>query len=265
MSDARRELEKRARNAILQEAFFRWESAVNMAFILIGTVVVPSFWWVFVALGVVLELVLGISTMRNPSINAKAVATIFEREFRPREIRSDELRQKTKKALEYLRRIEETVGQTKEGTLRDRLKRTTDEVIDWVEAIHRLADRVDKYYGNRLIARDMMSVPKTIAKLRQRLAQEDDPSVRTQLEQTIADRERQLANLDNLQNTMEKAELQLERTLSALGTVYSQLLVLDTKGESAGRARRLQEEISEQVHQLQDITSAMDEVYAEET
>ena len=263
MSEARRQLEKRARNAILQEAFFRWQSAVNIAGMLVLSVAFPSLWWLFVALGVVLELVIGVSTMRNPAINAKAVATIFQREFQPKQIQSAQLRQKTAKALEYLRRIEESVAQTKEGVLRDRLKRTTEEVVDWVEAIYRLASRVDGYNRNKLIARDMQSVPKMIEDLQQRWAAETDPAMRRQLEQTIADRKRQLANLQALEDTMERAELQLERTLSALGTVYSQLLVLDTKGESAGRAQRLQEEISEQVHQLQDLTSAMDEVYRE--
>ncbi len=263
MSEARRQLEKRARNAILQEAFFRWQSAVNIAGMLVLSVAFPSLWWLFVALGVVLELVIGVSTMRNPAINAKAVATIFQREFQPKQIQSAQLRQKTAKALEYLRRIEESVAQTKEGVLRDRLKRTTEEVVDWVEAIYRLASRVDGYNRNKLIARDMDSVPKMIEDLQQRWAAETDPAMRRQLEQTIADRKRQLANLQALEDTMERAELQLERTLSALGTVYSQLLVLDTKGESAGRAQRLQEEISEQVHQLQDLTSAMDEVYRE--
>lgn len=263
MSDARRNLEKRARNAILQEAFFRWESAINIALMLILTVIFASAvpWWIFVALSVVIEGGIGVITMRNPAINAKAVSTIFERQFQPKNIRSRDLRARTQKALEYLRRIEEAVGQTKEGVLRDRLKRTTEEVVDWVEAIHRLAIRVDRYEQNRLIARDMESVPKNISNLRRRLAEEDDLTVRAQIEKAISDRERQQANLEGLQNTIENAELQLERTLSALGTVYSQLLVLDTKGESSGRAERLQEEISEQVHQLQDLTLAMDEVY----
>lgn len=263
MSEARRKLEKRAQNAILQEAFFRWESAINLAVMAILAFVFRQFWWGFAGLGAIIELGIGVLTMRNPAINARAVATIFQRDFQPGKLQSKEMGEKTTKALEYLRRIEESVNEAKEGVLRDRLKRTTDEVVDWVEAIYRIAQRLDGYADNRLIARDMISVPKTINQLRRRLAEEDDPRVRTQIEKTIADRERQLANLEGLDNTMDSAELQLERTLSALGTVYSQLLMLDTKGESSGHAARLQEEISEQVHQLQDLTTAMDEVYAE--
>lgn len=263
MSEARRNLEKRARNAILQEAFFRWESAANVSLMMILAVAMPSFWWLFVGLGAVLELGLGISTMRNPAINAKAVANIFEREYKPNALKSKAMRHKLNKALDYLTRIEEAVMQSKDGPLRDRLRRTTTEVVDWVDAIHRLATRIERYQQNNLIAKDMQNVPKIIDKLQARWAQEDDKSVLKQLEQTIADRKRQYANLENLQNTMESAGLQLDRTLSALGTVYSQLLMLDAKGESSGRAERLQEEISEQVHQLQDITAAMDEVYTE--
>jgi len=264
MSEARQNLEKRARNAILQEAFFRWESALNIASMMVLAVAMPALWWLFVGLGAILELGIGIKTMRNPVINAKAVATIFEREFQPNALVSKSMRQKLKKALDYLTRIEEAVLQSKEGPLRNRLRRTTTEVVDWVEAIHRLATRIERYQDNNLIAKDMKNVPKIIDKLQARWAQENDESVRVQLERTIADRKRQYANLENLQNTMESAGLQLDRTLSALGTVYSQLLMLDAKSESSGRAERLQEEISEQVHQLQDITAAMDEVYSED-
>ena len=81
------------------------------------------------------------------------------------------------------------------------------------------------------------------------------------LERTIADKERQLRTLENLQNSMEKADYQLDSTISSLGTIYSQLLLVGNKDEEGGRISRLQEEISEQVYRLEDLTEAMDEVY----
>lgn len=264
MSEARQELEKRARNAILQEAFFRWESAINLGGALVLAVIFPAFWWLFLILGGLVEAGIGYSTLRNPALNAKAVATIFERKFEPQALNSADLKQKTFKALEYLQLIEETVGQTKEGLIRDRLKRTAEEVIDWVEQIYHLASRVDKFQQNEITKRDLKSVPETIKGLRRRLVEEDDAIVRRDIEDTISDRERQLATLERLENTMERADLQLDRTLAALGTVYSELQLIGTKRESASRAERLQEQISEQVHQLQDISEAMDEVYLED-
>jgi hypothetical protein len=263
MSQIRRELEQRARGAILEEAIFRWENAINLAFVIILAIVFPKFWWAFIILGLIVGTGIAIATLANPAINAKAVAVIFERKFQPQKLKTTDLRKKTEKSLEYMRQIEEVIAQTKEGVLRDRLQRTTNEVVDWVVAIHRLASRIDAYNEDRVIERDRVAVPKTIEQLRRRLAEEDDPTVKGQIEETIQDKQQQLSNLEQLQNTIESAGLQLERTLSALGTVYSQLLLLDTKSESSGRAERLQEEISEQVHQLQDLTVAMDEVYTE--
>jgi len=60
---------------------------------------------------------------------------------------------------------------------------------------------------------------------------------------------------------MDKAAYQLDSTISALGTIYSQLLLVDTKEEQGNRINRLQEEISDQVYQLEDLAEAMDEVY----
>jgi hypothetical protein len=85
--------------------------------------------------------------------------------------------------------------------------------------------------------------------------------VRQQLQKTIADRKRQLKTLQNLQTHIEKAAFQLDSTISSLGTVYSQLLLVDTKDEQGSRINRLQKEISEQVYQLEDLAEAMDEVY----
>ena len=266
MSTARQALEKKARNAILQEAFFRLRSASILgASLVFGTL--GGIFNIFAGLGIlflglVLWLASGFETLRNPKINAKAVAHIFEKEFKPPQVSSQTLNRQMKQAVEYLQQIEEAVNKTKEGVLRDRLKRTSDEVVDWVQAIYRLATRLDDYSKDEIIKRDLEAVPGTIKQLRQRLRTEDSPPIINQLEKTITDKERQLENLERLQNTMENAELQLQQTLSALGTVYSQLLLVDNQGASSGRAARLQEEISEQVHQLQDITEAMEEYYA---
>lgn len=261
MSQARRELEKRARNAILQEAFFRWESALNLAGVLILAVLIPPYWWVFLLLGIIIELSIGILTMRNPRINAKAVAQIFERKFQPKAVKSRELQAKMDKAMEYFQQVETTVLESKEGPIRDRLKRTTDGMVDWVEGVYRLAARLESYQQDQVIANDLRAVPEAIKKLRQRLAEADDPNVKRQIEETIRDREAQYASLKKLENTMENASLLLERNLSDMGRIYSQVMMMGSLNESAGRGADLQEEISEHVEQLQDQLDAMDEFH----
>ena len=263
MSDARRDLEKRARNAILQEAFFRWESAINLAAMFIGAVLVPAFWWVFALLAVFIELFIGIRTMQNPEINAKAVAHIFERKYQPKKLTTPELRSEIDKAMTYLQQVESAVLASKDGPIRDRLKRTTEEMVDWVEGIYNLAARIDSYSQDNVIRNDLQTVPDAIRKLRKQLIETDNPSVRLQVEEAIQDREEQWASLQKLQSTMDNARLLLERNLSDMGRVYSQVVLMSSLNESAGKATDLQEDISEHVDQLQDLVDAMDEVHAE--
>jgi hypothetical protein len=61
---------------------------------------------------------------------------------------------------------------------------------------------------------------------------------------------------------MQRAELQLEHTLTAMGTIYSQLLLVGAKDVDSGRVKRLREELSSEVQELQDVLDSMDEVYA---
>ena len=265
----RQELEERAQSAILKKAFL---GCGNIAIVLLALFLAPivglasgSWWWALlvIALGVAAFFGIGALRAQRADLNAQAVASALEAKFQPEKIRQKRIRDKTNKALDYFREIEEAVEQTKEGLLRDRLRRSSDEVLDWVASIYGLAARIDNFYQEDLVQRDLKSVPRAIDTLKRQLEEEDDPAVKAQIQETISDREQQLANLERLQSTIESAELQLDRTLAALGTVYSQILQVGAKDSSSERAQRLQEDISEQVHQLQDLAEAMDEVYAE--
>ena len=64
---------------------------------------------------------------------------------------------------------------------------------------------------------------------------------------------------------MRRADLQLDNTLAALGTLYAQMQVIDTKDLDSARARRLREEIHDEVAELEDTIVAMDEVYSSST
>jgi hypothetical protein len=81
------------------------------------------------------------------------------------------------------------------------------------------------------------------------------------LQDTLEAKELQGANLEQLENNMHRAELQLEHTLTAMGTIYSQLLLVGSKDVDSGRVRRLREEVADEVQGLQDVLDSMDEVY----
>jgi hypothetical protein len=128
--------------------------------------------------------------------------------------------------------------------------------------MYRLSVRLDAYDADQVIARDVKLVPQTLAQLKQRLAMETKPEVRTQIQQTLASTQAQWQSLQTLQGMMEKADLQLEKTLSDLGNIYSQLRQIEARDLESGRAQRIADDITAQVSMLQDIVDSMDQVYS---
>jgi hypothetical protein len=163
------------------------------------------------------------------------------------------------KALAYQAQIDGLIKATSEPMARARLQDLAGEVDEWVEAIEDLVNRLDDFQQNSLIRQDLESVPKAITDLESRLTQETDPAIRSQLERTLANRRKQLAALERLQNTMKRAEIQIESTLSSLGTIYSQLLTGQSTDHVADYSR-LSAEVEEEVHTLQDHLEALEEV-----
>jgi len=270
-SDFTERLERRARRAIFWHALLRWESAILISLTLVTAAflalaawagMLPSIWAVVVlGAGLLTEAIIFVSSLTDEEDNARVVATMLREEGKVEKIQSAELRARVGKALEYRQMIAKAILRTREGVLRDRLARATESMDDWIDAIHRLAARLDAYELNQVVKRDLHTVPMAIKDFREQLTAEDDPAVQRTLRNTIADKERQLDYLNRLQNTMERARYQLESTIAALGAVYAQLQAIDVRGSEGGRADRLREEINEQVAQLQELSEAVDEVY----
>jgi biopolymer transport protein ExbB/TolQ len=258
-------LRKRATRAIIENAIFDWKSGVVIALTILFTAFSPideGWRWYYLIGGIVMWAALFASIMTDPAANAKAVADLLRHDFDPKALKSDAARERIDKALEYRQRIAETIARTREGVLRDHLRGTADQIDDWIASLYQLAQRLDAFESNGVIHQDLRSAPLALKNLQDRLKTEDDASVREQIQQTIQAKQQQLDSLNKLQNTMEKAEFQMESTTTALGTVYSQLLLIGVKDIDSGRAQRLREDITEQVTSLHDLVSSVDQVYA---
>jgi hypothetical protein len=261
------ELKQRATRAIVLHAIFRLESALVIAMTLILIALLPTpfpwwQWWYWLVFGLVSEALVLYTSITDETSNRRLVADLLRQEFNPSEIHSAEYRQRVEKALEYRQRIEEHVSGIQAGVLRGHLHDTTAGIADWVGSVFGLAKRLDRYHSDRTLVTDRRDVPREIVGLRARLEREDDEAVRKQLEQAIAHKQEQLSNLEKLQNMMEKAEYQLETTLTALGTVYSQLQLISAKDIDSGRAQRLRQDIEDQISALQSVQITLDEVYS---
>lgn len=268
-NDAREALEKRVQKAIFQYAIFRWESAAAIALTLLLSAAsalsllpgdIPA--WAWLIGGALSEAALVYVSLKDPKTGEKVVANLLQSEFKPERLRSKELQSQIQKGLDYRRRITAAIQTQSDGMLKDNLVTTAQVIDEWLENLYNLAERLDRYEQQQaVLLRDRDNAFQRIKDLKARLKQEQDNAVRDQIQVTMESMQRQIDTIDALENTMKRARLQLEHTLSALGTIYSQSMLVDAKDIDSGRARRLQHEIAEEVHQLGDILSAMDEVY----
>lgn len=259
-------IERQARGAIIGHAVFRLESALVIAGTILLTFFLPRpfpFWpvWGWVAIGLAAEAFIIGSSLADAKTNERVVGELFQQRFNPRAIQNNDVRRKVERSLEYQRRIEKIVQGTRQGPLRTHMRETARDIGDWIATVFRLAQRLDAYMADDLIRHDKSSVRPDIENLTDRFRVEDNPAVKQQLEATITSKKAQLESLERLDDTMQRADYLLEQSLSALGTVYSQLQLISAKDVDGRKAQQLRQDVTEQVNRLQDVISTMDELY----
>ena len=266
MSDIRSRIEKKARKAIVQYAFLRWENAVIIGMVMLLMFFLPqpfAGWpiWGWPALGVLGVAAMVFSSLTDLETNAKVQLDLFQERFNPRKVQDVELRNEVEKALEYQRRIEAYIGKQRAGVLRDRLEDTAGQLADWVGNIYQLALRLDTYRHDPLLAQERATVPKELEALTSRQGLEKNQEVKQQLDAVIESKRKQMESLAALNSRMEQAELQLEQSNTALATVYSQAQLINAQDIESGRSDRLRQDIQEQIARLNDLVSSINEVY----
>ncbi len=265
MAKEREHLRQRAWQAILRNAFFSVESAViiALALILFGLGYQPFDWWqnaFWLVFGALAEaLYLGV-TITDPKAAERAVHLMLAERFDPGDIKNPLARERLKRALEYRRLIGEAAA-THSSAMRSNIQATASELDSWIEQIYRLALRLDQFEENAVINRDRRMVPQDLANLQRRLKAEEDPAVRDELKEALQTKQTQLEHLRTLENNIKRADIQLDHTLSALGTVYAQVQLIGAKDVDSARAQRLQTNIREEVLSLEDTIAALDEVH----
>ncbi len=265
MSEIRSEVQKQARNNILQYAVFRWESAAVIALTLIvyflapGPLGLPRELWLvlgLVALGLVIY-----SSISDADTNARVLLDLYQEKFDPKQIKDKALRKELEEALEYQRRIEIQVRKQQAGLIRDRLEDAANQLSEWVSNIYQLALRLDAYQADDLLARERNDLPQELQTLTAQRQREQNAGVQQQLDQVIASKSTQWQTLRQLDARMQQAQLQMDQSLTALATVYSQVQLLNAEAINSGRAERLRSDIQEQVQRLDDLVASLNEVY----
>jgi hypothetical protein len=268
-------LEKRVRNAIFQEAIFRPESAAVIA----GTMLLAAASYVFpdafvigmlpplvwLVGGTAVEVALVAVSLTDPEFGRKVAADVLRREYKPERLKDKQLQQRMAEALDYRSRIEANIRKRSNSVLKDELVETATQIDEWLENIYDLAQRIDRYQEDAAILdRDRKRAEVRLKQLQAEYKTTQQSAEKAQMEQTIEGLQQQLQALDALASTINRARLQLENSLTHLGTIYSQTMLVDAKDIDRARAKRLRQEISDEVTELNDLLVSMDDVYSAE-
>jgi len=162
-------------------------------------------------------------------------------------------------AQAYRRQIEALANAADDPLRKDRLRELSNQVAAWMREVEAMSRRIEEFRRNPVIQNDLANVPQAIEELTARLANEPDPHVRTSIERALAARAEQMESLKRLQSLTRQAEVQLENTIAALGTIYSQALAMQSTDRVADYGH-LSAEVDEQSRMLRDQLEALQEV-----
>ncbi len=261
-------VQQRAFGAILKNAVLSWQTGLTLLVTLVLFFGVPiqniPGWqnWFWLVLGGVAEAAFVLSNLFDPNAATQAVAKAFEGQYDLSQIRSPVSRQRLQSAMEYRRNMMTLAGRH-QGSMRASMQQTISDINEWIGHMYDLAQHIDAFDNNDLVERDRKMVPQQITNTQKRISLETDPNVKRDLEEQLKTLMQQRDNLDATVNSVKRAEIQLESTLSSLGTIYAQMSLLGTKEVDSSKAQRLRLEIKDEVSSLQDTISALDDVQAQ--
>lgn len=274
MADKNRNaLQQQTQGAMLTHAIFQWKSwlivlstlvmsgCVGLSSLLIGQLLllIP----VILVLGFIAEAVLIYSTLKNPEIGQEIAKKQLKKQFKPKTLRTPSLQRKVDKAYEYYNRLKTVTNPEKSTLITDSVSDSADQMEYWLRSIYNLAYRIDDFQDEKKqLRKDKNGILRRIRQLKQK-QETTNEALSEQIESTLANLQQQLESIENVQNNMEQATLQLENSIAALGTFHSQAVLTTAKATDNRAARKLRLGIDEEVNKLDDLLKAMEEVHAE--
>jgi hypothetical protein len=164
------------------------------------------------------------------------------------------------RAIGYRRRIQSLIRSRRRGPLSDMMAAILPKLVGWEERVGQLADRLVNFETDKLIQRDIKEVPVNIERMQALWEVETDAAMRSQIERTLKGYKEQQTQLEALTRLMRRTRFVLDDTLAAMGTIYSQVQVVDALDIDSARATQIGEEIQTQVDRLSDVLAAYSDV-----
>ena len=266
MINVRAEITKKVRKATVQYAFLRWENAVVIG----GTILLFYFlprpfrgWpiWGWPVLGLLAVAALVTSTITDNQSKAKVQLALYADRFSTAKIKGANLQQEVSNAVTVLGQVETYIAKQPAGKLADFLSGAADDIANWVGTLYELAQHLDSYQQDPLLAQERKAVSQELNTLKARRKYESTPDIQRMLDEVIESKQTQWYSLNALDKRMQQAERQLDESNTELTTVGSQLRLISLQDVQKGRAADFKQDIVVQVKKLSDLVSNLHQVY----
>jgi hypothetical protein len=261
-------MKNKLKSALIQQALLRWENAVLIALAILLTAFLPQpfdFWpvWGWGVMALFGVIAITISNLSEAEVQSDAIDDVLYQEYSPLAIKTGTIRASFMKSLKYRRTIEQMVAQTPDGVIRTRLNDLAGKVNTWTEHIYKLARMLDDYQRDPMLQKDPTEIQTEITRLEATLKRSTNQDVTIETQNLIASKRKYLQTTAALKDKMHSADMQLEQSLDAMATVYTQLKLLETRDMESVNTQAIDHDIDEQVNRMGDLIDGLKKAYQE--
>ncbi len=147
--------------------------------------------------------------------------------------------------------------------VKTRLSDLADKVKQWISYIYQLARMLDNYQRDPMLLKDPAAIQAELARIQSGLARETNPSLIEESKNLVTSKQKYLQVFDELKYKMQAAAMQLEQSLDAMATIYTQLKLLETRDLEGVNTQAIDHDIDEQVNRMGDLIDGLQQAYQE--
>ncbi len=248
---------------VLLNALIRPMAAATIAITII--VIALTGWWWFGLIGAAAYAFLVWSTLNDPQMTAQVLAEELypERKLDLGRLRSP-YKEAVQRALAGRKRIEDAVATASTATLRAALADSVQQVKEVTDTIYDIALKAqDLQTSLGSTGVDLNALDNDIRQLQYQVQYAKDDYLKGQYQATLDAKREQQQNLRDANQALIRWQAQLDNALSALDTIYSQVLKIksaEVRNLSAA-TDEVSQSLKEQIENLRITSDAFDQVY----
>jgi len=246
---------------VILNALFQPLGAIALA---VGILVGAFVWGPFLIIGVIGYLAIVLSSLADQAENQRVVQAELHP---PRRIDLGALRGAYRQALQQAQTTQQQIDRavaTAEPGLRETLKRLTADVDDLVGAVYDIALKAQDVEASlELINR--RSLLDEVTRLERLLASAPSDYLRNQYQATLDAKREQLANLNTIDEALQRWQAQLAHAQASMGDILTQILKIKSSAimQATFDTDGLSGQLREQTTALRETARAFDRLHAE--